>query len=50
MQIRNPPVLLTLASLLLLSLPGVRMQAYTTYRGEMGEPHRHLLRQFREPG
>jgi hypothetical protein len=29
MTIRNPPILLTLASLLLLSLPGVSMQAYT---------------------
>jgi Matrixin len=38
MQIRNPPVLLTLASLLLLSLPGVRMQAYTTYGAKWANP------------
>ena len=38
MNIRKPPVLLTLASLLLLSLPGARMQAYTTNGAKWANP------------
>ena len=38
MHISKPPVLLTLASLLLLSLAGARTQAYTTNGAKWANP------------